>query len=79
MLAAMGDGCAALPTIRKAWTYPETETGVTFIASLVAVLLVLPSIPKWNIENSAFQIYLLIVNIVLLLSIYRRRIGLGTR
>ncbi|MEO8637507.1 MAG: hypothetical protein ABI430_01235 [Candidatus Taylorbacteria bacterium] len=75
LLAALGDGLAALPTIRKAWVNPETETGLTYIASLVAVLLVLPSIPVWNIENSAFQICLLIVNVLLIFSVYRKRIG----
>lgn len=28
----------------------------------VSVLLVIPSIPNWNIENSAFQVYLVIAN-----------------
>ncbi len=74
LLAAIGDGFAALPTIRKAWSYPETETGLTYIASLISVLLVLPSIPKWNIENSAFQIYLLLVNILLIVSVYRKHL-----
>lgn len=77
LLAAIGDGFASIPTIRKAWKYPETETGVTYIAGFVAVLLVLPSIPVWNIENSAFQIYLLIVNTLLLAAVYRKRLGWG--
>ena len=75
LLAAVGDGFASLPTIRKAWQYPETETGITYVASLVAVLLILPSIPKWNIENSAFQIYLLIANALLLIAVYKKRFG----
>jgi len=73
LLAATGDGFASLPTIRKAWKHPETETGLTFIFSLIAVLLVLPSIPVWNIENAAFQIYLLVVAIILIFAIYRKR------
>ena len=77
LLAAIGDGFAALPTLRKAWNYPETETGITYIASLVAVLLIIPSIPQWNIENSAFQIYLLIANTFLLFAVYRKRLGFG--
>ena len=75
LLAAIGDGFAALPTIRKAWRYPETETGLTYIASFVSVLLIIPSIPEWNIENSAFQIYLLIVNTLLVFAVYRKRLG----
>ena len=72
LLAAIGDGFAALPTLVKAWKYPETETGLTYITSFLAVLLIIPSIPKWNIENSAFQIYLLIANALLLFAVYRK-------
>ena len=75
LLAAIGDGFASLPTIRKAWSYPETETGLVYIASFVGVLLIIPSIPVWNIENSAFQVYLLIANTFLLFAVYRKRLG----
>jgi hypothetical protein len=64
---------AALPTVIKAWRYPETETGLTYLASFVSVVLVIPSIPVWNIENSAFQIYLLLVNTLLLVAVYRKK------
>lgn len=74
LFAALGDGFASIPTIKKAWTNPETETGFTFLASLIAVILVLPSIPIWNIENSAFQIYLLVCNAIILLAIYRNKL-----
>ncbi len=77
LLAAVADGFAALPTIRKAWRFPETETGLTYLAGLVAVLLVLPSIPEWNIENSAFQIYLLAVDSFLVFAVYRKRLKLA--
>lgn len=73
LIAATGDGFATLPTLKKAWAHPETETGVTYIAGFVSVLLIIPSIPVWNIENSAFQIYLLIANALLLLVVYRKR------
>lgn len=74
LVAALGDGFACIPTLRKAWLHPETESGIVFLGSLVAVLLVVPSIPKWDIQNSAFQIYLLAANVALLFSIYRKRI-----
>lgn len=76
LLLALADGFAALPTLIKAWRFPETETGLTYLASLVAVILVLPSIPVWNIENSAFQIYLLVANAALAFSVYRKKFGL---
>jgi len=72
LLAALGDGFASLPTIRKAWKFPETETGLTFMAGLFASLIVIPSIPVWDIENSAFLLYLIISNSLLLIAIYRK-------
>ncbi|HEY9845814.1 MAG TPA: hypothetical protein V6D03_06405 [Candidatus Caenarcaniphilales bacterium] len=83
LLAALGDGFASIPTLIKAWKYPETETGITYVAFLVSVVLVIPSIPVWNIENSAFQIYLLIGNTLMLLCVYRKHlvgfVSRGTR
>lgn len=70
---AIADGCAALPTLIKAWKFPETETGAAYIAGLIAVLLVLPSIPVWNIENAAFQIYLLLANACIIFAVYRKK------
>lgn len=72
-IAALGDFFAALPTIIKAWKYPETETGVTYLTSLISVLLVLPSITVWNLENSSFQVYLIVVNLMLLFAVYRKK------
>jgi len=71
LFAVAGDAFALIPTLAKAWKYPETETGLTFVAGLAASLLILPSIPNWNIENSAFQIYLLVANTLLVAFIYR--------
>jgi hypothetical protein len=77
LLAACGDGFASLPTLIKSWRHPETETGITYLASFVSVLLVIPSIPVWNVENSAFQVYLLVADALFLITIYRRRLGLS--
>jgi len=75
LLAATADGFASLPTIIKAWKFPETETALTYVLSTVSLLLVLPSIPVWNIENASFQVYLLAVNLIILVAVYRKRIG----
>ncbi len=74
LLAVIADIFALLPTLHKAWKYPETETGITFSLGIVASLLVLPSIPVWDIQNSAFSIYLLIANTLLVISIYRKKL-----
>jgi len=73
-ISALGDFLAALPTIVKAWKFPETETGITYVFSLISVFLVLPSIQMWNLQGSSFQIYLIVVNIMLITATYRKRI-----
>jgi hypothetical protein len=77
LLAAAGDGFAAIPTLTKAWRFPETETGAMFIGSFLSSILVLPSIPEWNIENAAFTIYLCCASSLMLLAVYRKRLGFG--
>ncbi len=74
LFLVIGDGCACIPTLRKAWTNPETETGLPYLAGLIATLFVIPSIPVWDIKNSAFQIYQLIANTSLAFIVYRKRI-----
>lgn len=71
LLAAIADLFATLPTIIKAWKYPETETLYTFFVGLFTASIVIPAIPVWNIENSAFQIYLLLANAALFLCVFR--------
>ena len=73
LLAVAADGCAGLPTIVKAWKFPETESGLTFLAGLVSVILIIPSIPAWDVRNSAFQIYLLAANALIFFAVYRKR------
>ncbi|MBT6883314.1 MAG: hypothetical protein HOA30_04560 [Rhodospirillaceae bacterium] len=74
VLLVATDGFAALPTIRKAWTHPETETGAPFIAALFGGFAALVSVQDWVILEYAFPVYLFGINWVLLYSIYRRRI-----
>lgn len=62
LLAAIADLFATLPTILKAWKYPETETLYTYFVGIIAASIIFPAIPIWNIENAAFQIYLLFAN-----------------
>ncbi len=69
---AIADLFASLPTLIKAWKFPETETGFTYFMGFVGVVITIPAIPVWNIENSAFQVYLLLVNLLLALFVFRK-------
>ena len=48
-----------------------------FIGSFLSSVLVLPSIPEWNIENAAFTLYLCCTSGLLVVAIYRKRLGFG--
>ena len=65
LLAIAADLLACVPTIAKAIKNPETETATTFLMGLIASLISIPAIPVWNLENTAFQAYLIIINVVL--------------
>lgn len=69
LLAAISDVFATLPTIVKAWKYPETETVYNYFIGLFSASIVIPAIPIWNIENAAFQMYLLIANAALFIAV----------
>jgi len=71
LFAAIADLVATLPTVIKAWKFPETETFYTYFVGIFTATLVIPSIPVWNIENAAFQVYLLLANMVLFLVVVR--------
>ncbi len=71
LLAAIADLFATLPTIIKAWRYPETETLYTYLVGLLTASIVIPAIPVWNVENSTFQIYLLMANATLFFVVLR--------
>jgi hypothetical protein len=75
LFAAAGDGFAAIPTLSKAWRFPETETGQMYVASLLSSVLVMPSITEWNIENAAFPVYLALASSLMLFAVYRKRLG----
>jgi hypothetical protein len=71
LLAATADLFATLPTLIKAWKFPETETMYTYFIGLFTASIIIPAIPVWNIENAAFQIYLLIANAFLFAAVLR--------
>jgi hypothetical protein len=71
LLAATADLLAMLPTLIKAWKFPETETFYTYFVGLFTASIVIPAIPVWNVENAAFQVYLLVANSTLSLVVLR--------
>ena len=57
---------ASLPTIIKAWKYPETESSIAYIGGLLSALSSFAAIEVWNFASLAFPINLVAINAILL-------------
>lgn len=76
VLASIANLFAALPTIIKAWKNPETETAITYLTGLIAILLVFPSMPRWDIAHTAYQLSIVLNCCLLLFAVYRKRLSI---
>lgn len=70
----LADGMAAIPTIVKAYKYPDTEMAWPWIATVFGVVLTLLTLNELTFANSGFIIYILLVN-TLIFSLVQFRIG----
>lgn len=70
----MADALAAIPTLVKAYKYPDTEIAWPWIATAFGVVLTLLTLNGLTFANSGFIIYILIVN-TLIFSLVQFRIG----
>lgn len=73
-LACLADGFAALPTIRKAWQYPETETFSAYLAGFVSIGLLVAAEDHWKMETTSFLLFLLLINSLLLSGVFRGKL-----
>lgn len=74
LLAIAADVFASVPTVIKAWKYPETETGITYVLFALSFIIIIPAIPVWNVQNASFQMYLLLINGLMAFLVYRVRL-----
>jgi len=74
IFSILSDFFAAVPTIIKAWKYPETESSSAYIAALLSALTSFAAIKVWNFESLAFPCYLVIFNISAIFLIERGRL-----
>ncbi|MCU0652748.1 MAG: hypothetical protein MUD10_00620 [Candidatus Pacebacteria bacterium] len=75
LFAIISDIFACVPTIAKAWKHPETESGITHIATLFNGLTSFAAIKAWNFTSYAFPVYLSAASFLLVFSVYRRKMA----
>jgi hypothetical protein len=70
----VADGIAAVPTIVKAFKYPDTEIAWPWIATVFGVVLTLLTLSTFTFANSGFILYILVVN-MLIYTLVQFRLG----
>ena len=68
----VADGLAAVPTIVKAYKYPDTEIAWPWIATVIGVILTLLTLSTFTFANSGFILYILILNLLIYLFVQFR-------
>lgn len=76
ILSIVADFLAGLPTLLKAYKFPETENYRVFLFGAINATITLLTIKHWKLASFAFASYILAICIVLVMLI---RFRLGTR
>ena len=74
VFAVSSDALASIPTITKAWSNPETESIWPYVVGVFGAASSLVVATFWTFSVYAFPSYLIIINILLLLAIYKRQL-----
>jgi len=74
MFAIFSDALASAPTLIKGWQYPETESVWPYLIGVFGNFTSFLAITAWTFSQYAFPAYLEIISILLVLSIYHKRI-----
>jgi hypothetical protein len=75
VLSILADAAAALPTLRKAWLAPGTEDRLAYLIAFAGMVLGILSVEQATFSAYAFNAYLVVVSLALVLILYlpRRR------
>jgi hypothetical protein len=73
IFAIISDVFATIPTLKKSWKYPETETASAYIGGLFSALTGFAAIKLWNFLSITFLLYLVIINALLAFLILRKK------
>ena len=74
VFAIASDALASMPTLTKAWTKPETESVWPFIIGVFGASSSLAVATLWTFSEYAFPSYLVIVNLMVFLALYNRKL-----
>ncbi|WP_219996266.1 hypothetical protein [Nocardioides humi] len=73
LFAVAADAIAALPTVAKAWRFPESENTVFYVLVAIGASITLMTISSWAPQAWAFAAYQLTICVFLVLLLHLRR------
>lgn len=74
LFAILSDGLAAVPTIQKSWIFSESESIFAYLGGIINNGLSLLIINSWMFSIYSFSIYIIIINTIIIFSIYHKKI-----
>jgi hypothetical protein len=72
--AIASDGLASIPTLTKAWKHPETEVAWPFMVGVFNASTSFFASAIWAFSVYAFPMYLIVINILLFFSVYKKKL-----
>lgn len=73
IIAVSIDVIAFIPTIRKTWVHPRTETPLLYITNVVRHILMLFALRTYNIATALHSIVMIVTNLVMTTIILERK------
>jgi hypothetical protein len=73
-MAIASDAFAGLPTVIKAWSNPETESVWPYLTGIFAPMTSFAAAASWSFSEIAFPAYLVMINLLMVLTMYRKKI-----
>ncbi len=74
VFAIASDATAGIPTLMKAWRRPETESIWPFALGIFGASAGLAVVSLWTFSAYAFPTYLLAINVLLVMAIFRKKL-----
>ncbi len=71
-IATAVDAIGAVPTIKKTYEKPETESGVAWFLFLAAAALNLFAIKEWSFSSASYPVYLFLLSVVMVALLLRK-------
>jgi len=68
----LADTLAAIPTIVKAYKYPDTELAWPWISTSIGVVLTLLTLKELSFANSGFIIYIFFIDLIIFILVQFR-------